>query len=202
MPPKFEHKLRRHKQMFEKIATTVVLDKNENLLWSGLQRHWSCHSNGMTPLPILLTALGTVLPKSFVEAFSSNSHLNVREVWVECSPYFTALQYENNLETQRSPKATLNLGNFNFSKKSFKWFKNYLLICKVDWNVYKTTNKTVVDPDLQFREGRGGGAGASPVWKEFLFWPQFDLKIRGTWPPLGGVLGYGGCVSRVPWYII
>ena len=50
----------------------------------------------------------------------------------EWSPYFTALQYENNLETQRSPKATLNLGNFNFSKKSFKWFKNYLLICKVD----------------------------------------------------------------------
>ena len=71
----------------------------------------------MTPLTILLTALGTVLPKSFVEAFSSNSHLNVREVGVECSPYFTALQYENNLETQRSPKATLNLGNFNFSKK-------------------------------------------------------------------------------------
>ena len=156
MPPKFEHKLRRHKQMFEKIATTVVLDKNENLLWSGLQRHWSCHSNGMTSLPILLTALGTVLPKSFVEAFSSNSHLNVREVWVECSPYFTALQYENNLETQRSPKATLNLGNFNFSKKSFKWFKNYLLICKVDWNVHKTINKTVADPDLQFREGEGG----------------------------------------------
>ena len=80
MPPKFEHKLRRHRQMFEKIATTVVLDKNENLLSSGLQRRWSCHSNGMTPLPILLTALGTVLPKSFVEAFSSNSHLNVREV--------------------------------------------------------------------------------------------------------------------------
>ena len=30
--PKFEHKLRRHKQSFEKIATTVVLDKDENLL--------------------------------------------------------------------------------------------------------------------------------------------------------------------------
>ena len=30
--PKFEHKLRRHKQIFEKIATTVVLDKDENLL--------------------------------------------------------------------------------------------------------------------------------------------------------------------------
>ena len=35
----------------EKIATTVVLDKKGNLSWSGLQRHWSCHSNEMTPLP-------------------------------------------------------------------------------------------------------------------------------------------------------
>ena len=32
IPSKFEHKLRRHKQSFEKIATTVVLDKDENLL--------------------------------------------------------------------------------------------------------------------------------------------------------------------------
>ena len=32
IPPKFEHKLRRHKQSFEKIATTVVLDTGENLL--------------------------------------------------------------------------------------------------------------------------------------------------------------------------
>ena len=32
IPPKFEHKLRRHKQSFEKIATTVVLDKDENFL--------------------------------------------------------------------------------------------------------------------------------------------------------------------------
>ena len=32
IPPKFEHKLRRHKQSFGKIATTVVLDKDENLL--------------------------------------------------------------------------------------------------------------------------------------------------------------------------
>ena len=31
-PPKFEHKLRRHKQSFGKIDTTVVLDKDENLL--------------------------------------------------------------------------------------------------------------------------------------------------------------------------
>ena len=59
--PKFEHKLRRHKQSFGKIATTVVLDEDENLLRSGLQRHRSFHSNEMTLLPILLAAvhLGT-----------------------------------------------------------------------------------------------------------------------------------------------
>ena len=32
IPPKFEHKLRRHKKSFGKIATTVVLHKDENLL--------------------------------------------------------------------------------------------------------------------------------------------------------------------------
>ena len=32
IPPKFECKLRRHKQRFGKIDTTVVLDKDENLL--------------------------------------------------------------------------------------------------------------------------------------------------------------------------
>ena len=32
IPPKFEHKLRLHKQSFEKIATTVELDEDENLL--------------------------------------------------------------------------------------------------------------------------------------------------------------------------
>ena len=32
IPPKFEHKLRRHKQSFEQIDTAVVLDKDENLL--------------------------------------------------------------------------------------------------------------------------------------------------------------------------
>ena len=32
IPPKFEHKLRRRKQSFGKIATTVVLDEHENLL--------------------------------------------------------------------------------------------------------------------------------------------------------------------------
>ena len=32
IPPKFEHKLRRHKQSFGKIAGTVVLDEGGNLL--------------------------------------------------------------------------------------------------------------------------------------------------------------------------
>ena len=52
IPLKFERKLCRHKQRFGKIDTTVVLNKDETLLWSGLQWHWRCHSNKMTPLPI------------------------------------------------------------------------------------------------------------------------------------------------------
>ena len=32
IPPKFERKLRRHKQRFGKIDSTDVLDKDENLL--------------------------------------------------------------------------------------------------------------------------------------------------------------------------
>ena len=31
IPPKFDHKLRHHKQKFGKITTTVVLDEDENL---------------------------------------------------------------------------------------------------------------------------------------------------------------------------
>ena len=57
VPAKVEHKLRPHKQSFGKIATTVVLDKDENLLWSGLQRHRSCRGNKKTPLPILLATV-------------------------------------------------------------------------------------------------------------------------------------------------
>ena len=82
--PKFEHKLRRHKQRFEKIATTVVLGKDEDLLLSGLQPHRSYHSNEMTLLPILLAAVylgtGNCSYKSFTGAFSSNSGLDFREV--------------------------------------------------------------------------------------------------------------------------
>ena len=40
-----------------------------------------------------------------------------------CSPYFTTLQYINNLETKRSYKRTVNLKNLNFLNKSIERFK-------------------------------------------------------------------------------
>ena len=73
---------RGHKQTFGKIATTVVLDKGENLSWSGLHWQRSCHSNEMTLLPIILAAL-FLTGKSFSRAFCSNSRLDVREVKTE-----------------------------------------------------------------------------------------------------------------------
>ena len=57
IPPNFEHKFNRQKQRFGKIVTTILLDEDENLLWSGLQWHRSCCSNEMTKLPLLLAAV-------------------------------------------------------------------------------------------------------------------------------------------------
>ena len=57
IPPNFEHKFNRQKQRFGKIVTTILLDEDENLLWSGLQWHRSCRSNEMTKLPLLLAAV-------------------------------------------------------------------------------------------------------------------------------------------------
>ena len=45
-----------------------------------------------------------------------------------CSPYFIALQYINNLETKRSYKRKINLKNLKILKKSIEQFKNYSLI--------------------------------------------------------------------------
>ena len=45
------------------------------------------------------------------------------------SPYFTALQYINNLETKRSNKRTVYLNTLKFFRKFIEWFKNYSLIC-------------------------------------------------------------------------
>ena len=67
----------------EKVSATAVLDKDENLLWSGLQWHRNCHSNEMTPLLFYLrpyfSAVETAFPKSFTETFFSNSFLDVPE---------------------------------------------------------------------------------------------------------------------------
>ena len=66
-------------------SVTVTVFKVENLLWSGLQWHRSCHSNEMTLLPILRTAVyigtGNCSSKIINAAFSSNIRPDVREVW-------------------------------------------------------------------------------------------------------------------------
>ena len=80
----FEHKLRRHLQWLGKITNTAVLNKDENLLWSRLQRLRSCYSNEMMPLSILLAAVflgtGNCSFKIVQRRFSSNSHLDVRNL--------------------------------------------------------------------------------------------------------------------------
>ena len=51
------------------------------------------------------------------------------EILANCGPYFTALQYINNLETKRSYKRKVNLKILKFFTKCIQRFKNYLLIC-------------------------------------------------------------------------
>ena len=81
IPPKSEDKIRHYKQRFRKIATTIVLDKDENLLWSGLQWHRSWHrGNEITPLPILLTVVFLGTGSCSSKIVLSNSCLDVREV--------------------------------------------------------------------------------------------------------------------------
>ena len=48
-----------------------------------------------------------------------NTKLPIKKL-ANCSPYFTALQYINHLETRRSPKTTLNLENVKFLKRSIE----------------------------------------------------------------------------------
>ena len=51
------------------------------------------------------------------------------KILANCSPYFTALQYINNLETNRSYKRKANLQNPIFFKISIERLKNYSPIC-------------------------------------------------------------------------
>ena len=48
-------------------------------------------------------------------AFTCNDETSDKKV-TNCSPYFTALQYINNLETKRSYKRKVNLKNLKFLK--------------------------------------------------------------------------------------
>ena len=61
-------------------------------------------------------------------AFTCNDETSDKKV-TNCSPYFTASQYINNLETKRSYKRKVNLKNLKFLKTSIERFKNYSLIC-------------------------------------------------------------------------
>ena len=49
IPAKFEHKLRRHKQTFWKITTTVVLDKDENFTVE-YKRLWQAYTDSPSEL--------------------------------------------------------------------------------------------------------------------------------------------------------
>ena len=90
IPPEFEHKLRRHKQIFGKMATTVVLDKND-----------ICYNQGCNDIGVVIatkwryylfylqqyiSALGTVLSKSFTRAFSSTKFCRGRIHHPELQP--------------------------------------------------------------------------------------------------------------------
>ena len=83
IPTKFERKLRRHKRRFGNINTTVVLDEDETLLWSGWQWHHSFLGNEMTPLAILLAAvfLGTGNCSSKIVYWSFNLQKPPRCSW-------------------------------------------------------------------------------------------------------------------------
>ena len=77
IPSKSEHKKRRRKQRFEKIASTVVSD----FLWSGLQWHRSCHSNEMTLLPILLAAVFRVIEIFWDKVFMVRNTVKKGQSW-------------------------------------------------------------------------------------------------------------------------
>ena len=59
----------------------------------------------------------------------TRKHKISAKILANCSAYFTALHYINNLETKRSEKKKVNLKNLRFFKKSIERFTNYSLIC-------------------------------------------------------------------------
>ena len=55
------------------------------------------------------------------EAFTCNDETSDKKL-ANCSPYFTALQYINNLKTKRALKRKVNLKNLKFIKKPIERF--------------------------------------------------------------------------------
>ena len=69
----------------EKSHHSCITDKDENLLWSGLQWHWSCHSNKMKPLSIML-AHGSWLAAIFLRGNCSSKTGDHRIFFLQWSP--------------------------------------------------------------------------------------------------------------------
>ena len=76
------------------------------------------------------------------EALTFKHKISDKKLLANCSPYFTTLQYINNLETQRSYKRRLISRISNFLKNLSCGSKIICLVVKVDQNVYKTANKS------------------------------------------------------------
>ena len=78
IPPTFENKLRCYKQRFGKIAGgEQKYDKGLNDIAVVVAAEWRHY---LFYVQQYFSALGTVFPKSFKEAFSNNSSLDVREI--------------------------------------------------------------------------------------------------------------------------
>ena len=76
------------------------------------------------------------------EALTCKHKISDKQLLPNCSPYFTTLQYINNLETQRSYKRRLISRISSFIKNLSCGLKIICLVVKVDQNVYKTANKS------------------------------------------------------------
>ena len=100
------------------MTTTAVLDKDENLLWSRVQRHRSCYSYKITQLYLqsYFSALRRVFPKPVAGAFSSNSCLEVS------FPYRNKQRHKNFLAWKCHTKAQRHLSIYNCSSWPFSRF--------------------------------------------------------------------------------
>ena len=86
---------------------------------------------------------------------------------MNCSPYFTALQYINNLETTRSYKRKVNLKNVEFLKNLSSGFTVFLTIRTLSQNI----SITLLQISLKLHEHRGC------YWRKKLSWIIFEEQF-------------------------